>query len=394
MIDFEKELQAILANDPLGLLEIRPPIARITADDRLIGSFQEINTFMQKEGREPVESRDIQERRLYARLKGLREDPSKAAALIEYDEHGLLADVPLLKDIETTGDILEHDPLGLIGGDEDPNEIFKLRNVPKEIDTADYVSRRKPCKDFEKYEPLFEQCHAELKAGTKILRKFQSEKQIQPGRFFVLHGQLVYVETVGEKEQKGEKINARTHCVFENGTESNMLLRSLSTPLSKDENGRAVLNATETVTSDGGDIGTEDEETGFIYVLRSLSEDPNIREIDNLHKVGFSTVPVVQRIQNAAQEPTYLMADVAIVTEFQAFNMNPQKLEKLLHKFFGNACLSMDVYDSDGKRHAPREWFVVPLAVIESAVQLLISGEIVNYKYEVDLGEIVPRQQA
>ncbi len=390
MIDFEKELQEIIENDPLNLLEIRQAPAPITADERLVGSFREINTFVQKEGREPAESRDIHERRLWSRLNGLREDPAKAAALCEHDEHGLLVDVPLLEDMETPGDILEHDPLGLLGGEEqDPNEIFKLRNVPDKINSADHVSRRKPCKNFEDYEPLFRQCHADLQAGAKVMRRFSSEKEIQPGRFFVLNGQLVYVETVGEKERKGEKINARTHCIFESGTESNMLLRSLSTPLSKDPTGRVVLDATAAASSDGTDIGSEDESMGYVYVLRSLSDDERISQIENLYKIGFSTQPVGQRIGNAAMEPTYLMSDVAIVSEAEVFNVNPQKLEHLMHTFFANACLNIDIYDSQGKRHTPREWFVVPLSVIESALEKIVDGSIVDYVYDPETEQIV-----
>lgn len=391
MIDYDKELKDILENDPLRLLDIRPAVCKITSDERLVSSFQEINTFVQKEGREPAESRDIHERRLWSRLKGLREDPIKAAALREYDEHGLLADVPLLEDMETTGDILEHDPLGLLEDEQDPNEIFKLRNVPDKINTADYVSRRKPCKNFDKYEPLFERCHEELRAGTKIMRRFASEKQIQPGRFFALQGQLVYVESIGEKEKKGEKINARTHCIFENGTESNILLRSLSTPLTKDETGRVVLDANRAISADGTEIGGGDESTGFIYVLRSLSDDPRFKETKNLYKIGFSTQPVGQRIRNAAQDPTYLMADVTVVSEAEVFNVNPQKFEKLLHTFFSNACLNLDVYDLEGKRHTPREWFILPLPVIEAAVEKIVDGSILDCLYDADNEEIIPR---
>lgn len=390
MIDFDKELKEILTNDPLGLLDVRAPTGRMTADERLINSFKEINTFVQKEGREPAESRDIQERRLFARLKGLREDPVKAAALQEHDEHGLLADVVLLDEMETPADILEHDPLGLLGGDEeDPNDIFNLRNVPKEINTADHVARRKPCKNFEEYEPLFEQCHADLRAGVKIMRRFGSEKQIQAGRFFVLHGQLVFVESIGEKEQKGEKINARMHCIFESGTESNMLLRSLSTPLSKDPSGRVVLDRTTELSGDDDAVSDADSRSGFVYVLRSKSADPQIAEMKNLYKIGFSTSPVEARIKNAERDPTYLMADVSILAEFEVFNVSPQKLENLLHRFFSRARLQMDIFDSEGLRHSPREWFCVPMEAIEQAIELLVSGDIVKYTFDQESQSIV-----
>jgi hypothetical protein len=68
--------------------------------------------------------------------------------------------------------------------------------------------------------------------------------------------------------------------------------------------------------------------------------------------------------------------------------MNPQKFEKLLHQFFGSACLNLDVFDASGKRCIPREWFIAPLDVINTAINLLINGEIVNYRYNSTSQEI------
>ena len=142
---------------------------------------------------------------------------------------------------------------------------------------------------------------------------------------------------------------------------------------------------------EAGEIAIGDKPTGYIYILRSLSEDPNIKEIENLYKIGFSSHPVAKRIQGAAQDPTYLMSDVTPLMEFKTYNLNPQTFEKLLHRFFAKSCLNLDVFDNDGKRYTPREWFVVPLGVIETAIQLLITGEIVNYRYDSHKQEIVPK---
>jgi len=76
------------------------------------------------------------------------------------------------------------------------------------------------------------------------------------------------------------------------------------------------------------------------------------------------------------------MAPVHVVETFECFNLNPQKLELLLHKFFGKVCLEVDVFDKSGKRFTPREWFIAPLPVIEEAIELIISGEIINYTYD------------
>ena len=107
---------------------------------------------------------------------------------------------------------------------------------------------------------------------------------------------MVYVAEVGDKEKKRGKVNARLKCIFENGTESNMLLRSLATELYKDESGRRVLDIAKDYDLELEQITSEDEVTGTIYILRSLSEDPKIKEIDDLYKIGYSTQSVAQRL--------------------------------------------------------------------------------------------------
>ena len=404
MIDFLKEIEAILDEDPLGLLDIKPKASSVmSADARLVESFKEINAYMEERGHEPTASRDIKERRLYSRLKGLRESPEKAAALAEHDVFSLLDNVviPKPKEINTIDDVLEDDVLGLLNndlpGEGDPNDIFQLRNVPKTLDMPDHIAKRKPCKEFEQFEPLFKACHAGLVSGEKITKKFESELQISVGEMFILQGMLVYVANIGEKEKKNfGNVNARLYCVFENGTESHMLLRSLAAAFWKDEHSRQVIDAKQDkqdkLALETEQVSENDEPTGYIYVLRSLSEDPKIQKIDDLYKIGFSSQPTEQRIQNAEQEPTYLMAGVAVVFEFQTYNLNPQKLELLLHTFFAESCLNIDVFDNDGKRYTPREWFVAPLHVINVALELLINGQIVGYRYDSRLQEIIPKQ--
>lgn len=390
-MNFGDELKNILDNDPLGLLAVKPKTSgAISADQRLISSFDEINGFVRKHGREPEQSRDIHERRLYSRLEGLREQPEKAVALKEYDEFNLLGDMEIREPepIETIDDVLGGDPLGLLG--EEP-DIFTLKNVPKKQEMPDLIAKRKTCEEFEKFEPMFKQIHADLSSGKKITKPFTSERQINPGEFFILQGMVVYVANVGKWEKKNfGNVNARLYCVFENGTESNMFLRSLAAALWKEDASRQIVDANQLEINEKTSLISEgDEATGYIYVLRSLSDDPKISSIENLYKIGFSTVPVELRIKNARQEPTYLMADVRPVTQFQTYNLNPQKLELLLHTFFADACLDIDIFDDEGKRYSPREWFVAPLHSIEVAIELLINGEIVNYRYDSQREEIV-----
>ncbi len=373
----KEDLLKLIEDDDLGLLNVKAKQSAVaTADERLIASFTQINKFVSENGREPQSGKGIQEHQLYARLKGIRESNDKMQALAYLDEHDLLNVAH--KEITSIDDIFDDDDLGIPGNDAE--DIFTLRHVSKETTMPDYVASRKPCKNFETFEPKFIQCQVDLASGKRKLWPFKNEQQIQKGYFFVLKGILLYVAEVGEVEKIKGKKNARLRCIFENGTESDMLLRSLSAELYKD--GRRVTEHEDHLLDGFSEITDEDEETGYIYVLRSLSNRPEISEIENLYKIGFSTIPVEQRIKNAEKEPTYLMAPVHIVEAYQCYNMNPQKLEQLLHTFFGSSCLNLDVYGANGQRHTPREWFIAPLDIVEQAIHFVLNGDIVNYRYD------------
>lgn len=354
-----------------------------TADERLINSFEEINDFFDKTGDEPKNSDDILERKLYFRLNSLREDACKKESLAQYDRHNLLNVV--IKEINSIEDILNDDAFGMFD-DEEEEDIFTLKHIPKEINMPDYIGRHKPCKDFEKFEPLFLQCHQEIKEGKRDLSPFQKEQAIEVGMFFVLKGVLVYIAEVGEFEYVNGKRRARLRCIYDNGTESDILNRSLARALYRD--GKRVSPITEKMMDKFAGITEEDKESGYIYILQSLSADEKIQSIADLYKIGFSTTPVLQRIKNADQEPTYLMAPVKIVAEYKTFNMNTQKFELLLHKFFGHCCVSIDIFDNKGMRHTPREWFQIPYDVVNQAINLISSGDIINYKYDRDAKKI------
>lgn len=380
------DLLKLIDDDDLGLLNVKSKQAPgATADERLVSSFQQINQFVTDHGREPQTGSGVQEHQLYARLKGIRASKEKIQDLIPLDEHGLLK-VPA-KEIKSIDDIFEDDDLGIL--ENEAESIFTLKHISKETTMPDYVASRKPCKDFSAFEHKFIQCQTDLASGKRKLWPFKNEQQIQAGYFFVLKGVLLYVVEVGEMEVTKGKKNARLRCIFENGTESDMLLRSLAAELYKD--GRRVTEHEDRLLDGFDNITEEDEETGYIYALRSLSSKPEISEIKDLYKIGFSTVPVEQRIKNAENEPTYLMAPVKIVAAYQCFNMSPQKLELLLHTFFGTACLNLDVYDNTGQRHTPREWFIASLDIIEQAIHFVLNGDIVNYRYDFEKMEIVGR---
>ncbi len=129
--------------------------------------------------------------------------------------------------------------------------------------------------------------------------------------------------------------------------------------------------------------------SGYIYVLRSLSKDPQVKAVKDLYKIGYSETNVEDRIRNAANETTYLMTKVKVVASYKMYNVNTQKFEDLLHRFFDSARLSIDVMDNNGTRHMVREWFQVPLGVIEQAIYLFQTGEIVNYYYSREKQEVL-----
>jgi hypothetical protein len=234
----------------------------------------------------------------------------------------------------------------------------------------------------------------DLASGKSKLVKYH-DSQLNQGNFFVHNGIVLYLEKVIDLElDKFGKSDGRTKIIFENGTESNMKLMSLRKNLFI--NGKGITHSSDKETEDFleifGDITDEDEEAGYIYVLSSQSTDPQISEIRNLYKIGYSTTPVANRVKNAEKEPTYLMAPVHIEAEYKTFNMNTQKFEQLLHNFFGASCLNIDIWDEKLRRRTPQEWFVVPLSIIDRAVEMIGTEEIKYYKYDRELEAIVLRQ--
>lgn len=379
-MDIDKELEKIFNDDELDLLNVKPKVSSsCTADERLINSFEEINDFIDKNGVKPEpNTENIMERSLYYRLQGIMEDTDKVKILKSHDKYNLLSIEHTPS--ETLDDIFADDELDLLSDDVD---IFTLKNIPKRIAKTDFIARRKPCQNFEEYEEIFKKCQQDLKYGIRTLEKF-NEKQIEEGQMFVLNGVLLYVYKLYDVKRieraYENKFDGRTHLVFENGTESNMRFRSLCKRLF--ETGKHVTNKVEEKMKKFNNILDEDKPTGYIYILQSKSRDERIKSIRNLYKIGYCETTVKDRIKNAANEPTYLMAPVKIVAEFKTYNMNTQKFEDLLHRFLGQCQISIDVFDNNGSRHTAREWFQVPYEIIEQSVKLIITGEVVNYRYD------------
>jgi len=384
----------IFDDDDFGLLDSKAKTSIIKTDeDRLIDSFEEINAFFDKNEREPNKS-SMSEYGLMAKLKNFRENEAQKKILKPFDRHNLLGYVEMEK--QTIDDILsEDDELGLLDSDKDL-DIFKFKHTPKPEDRADadFVAQRKPIKEkeFEKYEELFLKVHKEIKEGKRKILPFKNiEKNLHVGDFYLMDGILLYLESANLKKEEWEqnsgnrvRIEGRTRTVFENGTYSNMLYRSLGKQIQK--SGKLITNSSEKTEQDlfvnTGLVKEEDIQSGWIYILKSKSTNTKIANIKDLYKVGFASNSVDERIKSAKNEATYLFADVKKVATYKVYNRNADKLESLLHRFFANACLDIDLFNEKGQRLNPREWFVVPFEVIEETIQLILNENIVNYEYD------------
>ncbi|MDZ4964711.1 GIY-YIG nuclease family protein [Clostridium perfringens] len=381
-----EKLLEIFNNDEFELLKTKPKENNCYSEDKiLIDSFEEINKFYNENKREPKKCKNINETRLFFRLNSLRNDKNKIDILKEYDMFSLLESKDISHKeikVESISDIFNNDSLGILG---DVDDIFTIKNIPqKTMNMPSYIASRIPCKEFNKFENLFIKCQNDLRLGARKLRDFKNGQQIKKGQFFILKGVMLYVAEIGEFTfEKGVK-NARLRCIFENGTESDMLMRSLSAELYK--NGRRITENKELVenkiVNDFNNIDDNDNESGYIYVLKSESNNPKVKELNNLYKIGFSRGSVEDRIKNCENEATFLMDKVKIVTTFKCYNLNISKFESIIHNFFGQACLDIEITDINGNRCKPREWFIVPLNIIEEALKLIINGQIIYYRYD------------
>ena len=392
----KSKLQEIFDSDPLGLLDTKeaPKQKRREEDWRLIEQFQEITQFYEdNDHRLPsADGGDINEYTLAARLSGIKSDPKKVKVLQEYDLYNLLQSEQA-KSISLE-ELLTEDPLGLLESDEEGDSIFTLSHVkPTDRLRPDYIARRKVCKDFDMYEAAFKQIHADLESGRRILVEFKGQEDLVEGHYFVLRGVVFYLEidnaNLTEKTYAGQvyrRKDGRTRCIFDNGTESTMLFRSLTNAMRIDGFGISDIQ----MNQDGSPkIESDDVQNGYIYVLRSLSRNPKIRQMRNLYKIGYCSGDVTTRIQNAAKQPTYLMSDVEVVLTARCYNLDVPYLEANIHRFFGGCNLQLEIRDDQGIKHYPREWFTVPLSVVEDAIQLIVKKEIEHYKYDPNMKMII-----
>ena len=382
---FTEEDAALLAE--LGV-EVAPEKASHLPprEERIVAGFEEIQRFVDTHGRVPErgEDRDVFERLYAVRLDRIREQEECRTLLASMDRQALLSGSAGAA--PPRPDAIDDDALlAELGVGATATDITELRHVRSSAEkrAAEEIASRARCEDFERFRPLFEQLQRELDAGLRQTRPFERKSEIEPGRFFILGGQKAYVAEMGEifTQEYGDK-DARLRVIFDNGTENNMLRRSLQRALHKDEAGRRITEPTAGPLF-AGHATDGDEASGTIYVLRSKSDLPFVSEHRELiHKIGVTSGSVQERIARARHDPTFLMADVEEVATYKLYNINRGKLEHLIHRIFAPARLQIDIGDRFGNPVEPREWFLVPLSVIGEAVEKITEGTITKYRYD------------
>lgn len=392
----DKSNQELL--EQLGIeAELAKKPARSPRDERVIAGFEEIQRFVEKNGHPPAhgENYDIFERLYATRLDQIRSKEECCNLVQELDHQGLLEGASYVAEPPAKYDS-DEELLAELGVEapKDGDVTFLKHVKPRaEVRAAEEIGTRMPCEDFETFKPIFEAVQEELKSGVRITRPFKDNAEILQGYLFILSGQKAYVAEAGEEYiAEHGRPDCRLRVIFDNGTESDILMRSLQRALNKDESGRRITDKSfgPLFASETDD---EDYASGTIYVLRSKSDHPAIQESrDIIHKIGVTGGNVEKRIANAKLDPTYLMADVDVVATYELYNINRAKLEHVLHRFFDNAKLDIQINDRFGNPVVPREWFLVPLFIVDQVVERIKDGSIGKYSYDMESAELVLEQ--
>ena len=386
MAKFTDDDDALL--EELGVeAEEKTESSRTSREERVIAGFEEIQHFYEQHGHAPQhgEARDIFERLYAVRLDRLRDLEECRTLLEPLDHQGLLAREKS-GTVSVADDIDDDELLAQLGVDTAaPADITELRHVrsASEKRASEEIANRETCEDFERFKPVFEQVQTELAAGLRQTRRFERKSEIAPGRFYILGGQKAYVAATEEPfTNEHGNVDARLRVIFDNGTESNLLMRSLQKALQQDPAGRRIMEPSAGPLFNG-QSEEGDEASGSIYVLRSKSDHPAVvAHRGVLHKIGVTGGDIARRIANARLDPTFLMAEVETVATYELYNINRTRLESVIHRVFGKARLDIEVKDRFGQPIVPREWFLVPLFVIDEAVERIKDGTITAYSYD------------
>ena len=395
-----KEDDQLLAE--LGIkVEAKKTVKHTALEQRIITGFEEIQKFVEEQGRLPEfgEDKDIFERIYAVRLEQIRKLEESKTLLADLDYQNLLSD-DHKSDTDTYEELDDNELLDRLGVEEpEENSITNLKHVRSRAEkrAAEEIANRTRCEDFEKYKGLFEAVKKDIQTEYRKTVRFRKDAgftktSIKEKHFIIVGGQIAYIAKIGEsfKAPNGEN-DARLRVIYDNGTESNILLRSLIRAMYKDETSRFISDTEDSSLGPlfSGEESADDLESGTIYVLRSLSNHPIVQENKEVvHKIGVTGGAVKKRVANASNDPTFLMADVEIIATYKLANINRTKLEKLIHKFFSGTKLDIEIKDRFGKPVTAREWFLVPLFIIDEVVDKIKDGTIEDYVYDPGLAKL------
>ncbi|MDA9680077.1 GIY-YIG nuclease family protein [Gammaproteobacteria bacterium] len=388
---FTEEDDALL--DELGVeVKVKKKASLSAREERIIAGFEEIQRFIEEHGREPAfgENRDIFERLYATRLEQIRRQSDCVELLKDQDHQDLLNESFIMESAQD--DDLDDDALlGELGlnSEEAKTNITQLTHVkPRaEVSRPAEIGQRTICKDFEIFRPLFEAIQQDIKSSKRKVIAYAKDSSVEEGNVFILSGQMVYVAEVGEPFTGVDGRNEnRLRVIFDNGVESNQLMHSLQKRLWDDKTSRRVTDLSMGPLFDG-EPDEDDEVSGTIYVARSQSDHPLIAKNKNVvHKIGVTSKSIESRLSGAEEDPTFLFAKADLVASFELYNINPHKLETLLHKIFASARLEIEIPDRFGKSYRPQEWFCVSLDALNDAVEKLKEGSLTSYQYNTETG--------
>jgi hypothetical protein len=370
--------------------------------ERIIAGFEDIQRFYREHQRLPRhgEDRDIFERIYAVRLDRIRSNSECVELLQTIDSDGILTN-HVCKPSDSYEHASDDELLSALGIDDTADDITAMKHVRaishrhNERNVPEEIAQRKPCVDFETFRMEFDAVQADLDSSRQKTELFRtsSRSQINPGDWFIVEGQKAFVADAGEWfTQEHGKRDRRLRVIFDNGTESDLLLDSLRRALNKDEKSRRIIPPQTETEEDFSGLGPlfsnqiedGDRESGAIYVARSLSDHPFVQENrEVLHKIGVTSGDPQKRVSGASKDPTYLLAGVDLVAVYRLANINCKSLESLLHKFLARARMDLTLADRFGDKVQPREWFLVPLPVIEEVVEKIRDGTISKYMFDV-----------
>jgi hypothetical protein len=387
-----RSIDDILADD--DLIEDIKPVSKVSSADRVSSDFEEINAFVDRSGHPPREIAppgdapvSVGERLLAIRLNRYRNHPELPATLAAHDRHSLLVSRLEQSDQSRTIDDIFAD-LDTMEDDSSDVDLFVIRNVGRAAtkEEPEYIADRKKCEDFDRFKPILDKCAAQIALGERSTRRFVNESEIKQGDFYILNGVILYVAEMDELEETGKtrRKNARLRVIYDNGTEADLLFRSLARLLYRDPNGRRISDPEQgpLFSQDSKTADQPDRLTGYIYVARAESPPEALRNFQHLYKIGVTTGQPKARVAGAKDDPTFLFGRAVLLKHYAIYNSDPRHIEAKLHAFLSGVCLDIEIPDRFNKPYKPKEWFLVPISIVDEIVERIVDRTLVKYRYD------------